>query len=255
MNNVKLLGTTLRPYDMQSALERTEEMIISETGGMIFTPNATMLYNASRSPQDAEILSSADVCLCDGVGVTQACRIIEGRSLPRVCGVDFGERVAQLCARRGYSLYLLGGKRGVAEQAAARLQKKYKGLIIAGTHHGYYEKEWQLLSEIALASPDVLFVCLGSPRQERFIYYNRRILPHCVMLGLGGSLDIYSGEKKRAPKIFRRLGLEWAYRLSKERDRIKKSHLLAFSFAVLKERFCAKVHKNSDKRERKKVKS
>lgn len=243
------------PCDEQTAIEECDNLILSGKGGMIFTPNPTILYNAKEDPELQKILSSADVCLCDGVGVALGARILGYGKIPRVCGVDYGEKIAELCARRGYSLYLLGGERGVAERAAKNLIAKYSSLKIAGTHHGYYEREWRLLSEISLAEPQVIFVCLGSPKQEKFIYYNQKNLASSVMLGLGGSLDIYAGEKKRCPRILRSLCMEWAYRLVREPKRIKKAHLLAFAKSVALERFSVKFHKKSDKITRKKVKS
>lgn len=250
-----MLGSTLRIRDMKEALENIDELVLSGKGGMVFTPNATMLYNASISPELQKILSSADICLCDGVGVSVGARLLGYGRLSRTCGVDYGEKVAELCAKRSYSLYLLGGKRGVAESAARNLVKKYPDLRIAGTHHGYYDEEWRLLSEISLAEPQVIFVCLGSPLQEKFIYYNKKLLSGAVMVALGGSLDIYSGQKKRAPRIFRMLGLEWAYRMIKEPDRIKKNHLFAFTRALARERFCVKIHKKDKKKLKEKVKS
>ncbi len=255
MKKIQLLGTTLRPLDMSSALERADELIASGVGGSVYTPNATMLYNAKSSPEERRILESADICLCDGVGVSLGARLLGKGRIPRVCGVDFGEKIAELCEKKGYSLYLLGGKRGIAEGAARALISKYPTLKIAGTHHGYFDSEWRVLSEISLASPQVIFVCLGSPAQEKFIYYNQRYLDGALMLGLGGSLDVYSGNVKRAPKIFRALGLEWAYRLAREPERIKRARIFAFAREVLAEGFSVKIHKNKAKNERKKVKS
>ena len=251
----EILGIALRPLDMAAAEERAHELITSGKGGIVCTPNATMLYNAKNSNELKKILENADICLCDGVGVSLGARILGKGKLSRVCGVDYGEKIAELCAKKGYTLYLFGGKRGIAEKAARALIEKYPALKIAGTHHGYFEDEWRVVSEISLASPQVIFVCLGSPMQESFIYRNFRHFDGALMLGLGGSLDVYAGEVKRAPKIFRVLGFEWAYRLLKEPKRIKKTHLFSFAREVLYERFSVKIHKNGAQRERKKVKS
>ncbi len=239
---------------MPSAVESAHELIASGKGGVVYTPNATILYNAKYSNELKKILDSADISLCDGVGVSLGARILGKGKIPRVCGVDYGEKIAELCAKKGYSLYLLGGKRSIAEKAAIALQNKYENLKIAGTHHGYFDDEWRVVSEISLASPQVIFVCLGSPMQEYFIHRNFHYFDGALMLGLGGSLDIYAEEVKRAPKLLRKVGLEWAYRIAKEPERMKKTHLFSFALEVLKERFSVKIHKNGRERERKKVK-
>ena len=240
---------------MPTAIERAHELVASGKGGTVYTPNATMLYNAKHSSELKKIIEGADICLCDGVGVSLGARILGKGKIPRVCGVDYGEEIAKLCAKKGYTLYLLGGKRGISEKAAKALQNKYPTLRIAGTHHGYFEDEWRVVSEISLASPQVIFVCLGSPMQEYFIHRNFHCFDGALMLGLGGSLDVYAGEVKRAPKLLRVMGLEWAYRIAKEPQRAKKTHLFSFAKAVFFERFSVKIHKNSRERERKKVKS
>ena len=250
-----MLGVVLRPQDMAGAVESAHELIASGKGGAVYTPNATMLYNAKHSLELKKILESADICLCDGVGVSLGARILGKGKIPRVCGVDYGEKIAELCARKGYTLYLLGGKRGIAEKAAKALQNKNPTLRIAGTHHGYFEDDWRVISEISLASPQVIFVCLGSPMQECFIHRNSHYFDGALMLGLGGSLDVYAKEVKRAPRLFRVMGLEWAYRIAKEPERLKKTHLFSFAKEVVFERFSVKIHKNSRERERKKVKS
>ncbi len=247
MKRVKILGTSLRLYDEKSAIEKTDSLILSGRGGMVFTPNPTILQASRHSPEMQKILSSADVSICDGIGLSLGARLLGYGKIERVCGIDYGEKIAELCAKKGYSLYLLGGERGVAEKAAKALTSKYEGLKIAGTHHGYFDVEWRVLAEISLAEPQVIFVCLGSPKQEKFIYYNQKNLSSSVMVGLGGSLDVYSGEKRRCPRLLRRCGFEWAYRLCREPKRIKRSHLFAFARDVISERFSVKIHKKTEK--------
>ena len=240
MQKVQVLNTQIADISMEEALERTEELIISGKGGKIFTPNATMLECAKKDVEFSKILNSSSFSLCDGIGASVASFILGNGTLRRVCGVDFGERLAELCAQKGYTLYLLGGETGIAERAARNLIKRYPDLKIAGTHSGFFEEEWRVVSEISLSGAQVLYVCLGSPKQEKFIYYNQKYLSDVLMLGLGGSLDIYAEKKKRAPVFFRKTGLEWVYRIAKEPQRMKKTKLIPFIFSVILERFSVK---------------
>lgn len=244
MQRVKILNTQIADISMNEALERAEELIISGKGGKIFTPNATMIERAKKDAEFSKILNSSSFSVCDGIGASVASFVLGKGLLRRVCGVELGERLAELCAKKGYSLYLLGGETGIAERAAENLIKKYPDLRIAGTHSGFFTEEWRVLSEISLSGAQVLYVCLGSPKQEKFIYYNQKYLSDVLMLGLGGSLDVYAEKKKRAPAFLRKVGLEWAYRIAKEPHRMKKTRLLPFVFSVISERISVKNIQN-----------
>lgn len=244
MQKVRVLDTQIADTSMEEALERAEELIISGKGGKIFTPNATMIERAKKDAEFSRILNSSSFSLCDGIGGSLASFILGKGRLRRVCGVELGERLAELCAKKGYTLYLLGGETGIAERAARNLIERYPDLKIAGTHGGFFEQEWRVVSEISLSGAQVLYVCLGSPKQEKFIYYNQKYLSDVLMLGLGGSLDIYAEKKKRAPAFFRKTGLEWVYRIAKEPHRLKSTKLLSFVFSVIFERFAVKNIQN-----------
>ena len=244
MQKVRVLDTQIADTSMEEALERAEELIISGKGGKIFTPNATMIERAKKDAEFSRILNSSSFSLCDGIGGSLASFILGKGRLRRVCGVELGERLAELCAKKGYTLYLLGGEIGIAERAARNLIERYPDLKIAGTHGGFFEQEWRVVSEISLSGAQVLYVCLGSPKQEKFIYYNQKYLSDVLMLGLGGSLDIYAEKKKRAPAFFRKTGLEWVYRIAKEPHRLKSTKLLSFVFSVIFERFAVKNIQN-----------
>ena len=248
MQKVRVLDTQIADASMEEALERAEELIISGKGGKIFTPNATMIERAEKDAEFSRILNSSSFSVCDGIGCSLASFILGKGRLRRVCGVELGERLAELCAEKGYTLYLLGGETGIAERAARNLIERYPDLKIAGTHGGFFEQEWRVVSEISLSGAQVLYVCLGSPKQERFIYYNQKYLSDVLMLGLGGSLDIYAKKKKRAPAFFRKTGLEWAYRIAKEPHRLKSTRLLSFAFSVILERFAVKNIQNKQEK-------
>ena len=157
----------------------------------------------------------------DGSGVILASKIL-GTPLKKgkVAGVDLGWNLIKAAAEKGYGLYMLGGKPGVAEKAAANLKEMYPSLKISGYADGYFKDDETVIEKINESGADILFVALGVPKQELWMSKNRDKLKVRLMAGLGGSVDIYAGEAKRAPKIFIKLGLEWLYRLLREPKRI-----------------------------------
>ncbi len=191
----------------------------------VFTPNAEIVQACVEDESFKEIISSADVLLPDGVGVIKAARILGTPLKEKVPGVEVGEALVRLSGKRDRPVFLMGGKPGVADAAKEKLLEKYPDAKIAGSYHGYFKKEGEendgVVRMINDSGAEVLFVCIGSPAQEKWIASNREKLPGVlVLMGLGGSLDIYSGTAKRAPKFFIKLGLEWFYRLLREPKRI-----------------------------------
>ena len=185
---------------------------------VVFTPNSEIVQLCIEHPAFYPLINSADLIIPDGIGVVKAARILGTPLKGKVAGIELGERTLAIAAEKGYSVYFLGAKPGVAEQAAANMGEKYPGLTVAGTHDGYFQKEGEeneaVLAAIRAAAPDVLYVCLGVPAQEKWINANRAALGGVSLcLALGGSLDVWAGNVKRAPMIFIKLGLEWFYRL------------------------------------------
>jgi len=201
------------------------EALLSDKTTTVFTPNAEIAYNAGKDKDFFGILSGADILLPDGAGVIKASRILETPLKEKVAGVDFGLDVAALCAERGRSLFLLGGKPGVAEAASENLKKRFPDLMTAGTNDGYFSKCGEendaIVSKINESGADVLFVCLGSPAQEKWASENKTSLGGVRLICcLGGSIDVYAGTAKRAPKLFIKTNTEWLYRLIKEPKRL-----------------------------------
>jgi N-acetylglucosaminyldiphosphoundecaprenol N-acetyl-beta-D-mannosaminyltransferase len=161
--------------------------------------------------------------LPDGIGVILGARIL-GTPLcgGRVPGIDFASALLNNMAKSGGSVYLLGAKPGIAEEAGRKLAEKYPGLKISGASDGYFTDDEPVIEKINLSKPDVLLVCLGSPKQEYFMAGNLDCLEVKLCAGLGGSLDVFAGRAKRAPAVFQKLGLEWLYRLFREPRRIKR---------------------------------
>ena len=238
---VDILGVGFDPVTPREALERVKAMLDSGQGGYVVTPNPEIVYAARQDPALRELLAGASLVVADGIGVIHAARILKKPLPGRVPGIELGEAMMAYLAETGRSLYLLGAKPGIADRAAAALTARYPGLRIAGTHDGYYQDEAPVAEALRDAAPDAAFVCMGFPRQERFMAAHAGELPRCVMLGLGGSLDVFAGEAKRAPRIFIRLGLEWFYRLLREPRRLgRMMKLPAFLWLALRERVTGK---------------
>ena len=189
----------------------------------VVTPNPIMVMNAQDNDLLFSALTYADLSLADGVGIISAAKRM-GTPLPeRMTGIDTAYSVIEKLAEVGGSIYLLGAKTGVAEKAAKKLTESFPSLHIAGTHHGYFEDDEKILSDIKEKSPDLLAVCLGSPRQEIWVYENKEKLSGIgAVICLGGALDVWSGNIKRAPSFFIKMHLEWLWRMLLEPKRMKE---------------------------------
>jgi len=207
---------------MEEAVGTAMGHIAARTRCRVVTPNAEFALESKKNPRFLRILNSSQLVLADGISVVLASKIIGDPMQGRVTGVGFAQALAAAMAKEEKSLFLLGAKPGVAEQAAEKLQQTYPGLKIAGTHDGYFKDEAPVVDAINAAKPDALLVCLGAPKQEYFMEVHDGELEVPVMAGLGGSMDVLAGNVKRAPEFYQNHGLEWLYRLVKEPQRWKR---------------------------------
>ena len=214
------MGVTFDNVTMDEALARFRQFMQGDRAAYCVTPNAEIVYEAIHDESLRELLNRADLVLPDGAGVIRSAKILGTPLKEKVAGIAFAEALVQRMAARGGRLYLLGGRPGIAEKAAENLTAKYPGLVICGTADGYFRDEAAVVEQVRKAEPDVLFVCLGAPKQERFMAAHRRELQTGLMIGLGGSLDGFAGVVKRAPQWMIRCNLEWLYRLMKEPSRL-----------------------------------
>ena len=167
-----------------------------------------------------EAVRRADMVIADGIGVVYGAKILGTPLKGRVPGIEFAQNLMGRMAESGKSLFLLGAKPGIADQAAEKLKVRYPGLQIAGTHDGYFKEDGPVLTQIRDSGADVVFVCLGAPKQEKWMLHNGEATGAHLLVGLGGCLDVFSGNVQRAPEVFQKLGLEWFYRLLKNPSRI-----------------------------------
>ena len=214
-----VLGVQYDNVTMAEALDTARALLQRPEASYCVTPNAEMAYEALHDESFRAILNEASLVLPDGAGVVLAAKLRKTPLKQKVAGVDFADRLLTMLAETGKTLYLLGGKPGIAELAAEKMREKHPGLQICGTADGYFKDEGPVIGKINAAKPDVLFVCVGAPKQEIFMHAHKDELDVRLMAGLGGSLDAFAGTVKRAPKWMIRCNLEWLYRLIKEPKR------------------------------------
>ena len=210
---IDVLGVGFDNVTLEGAVAAAGEMLAEGGFHYAVTPNAEFVQRAEKDEAFRAALNKADLVLPDGIGVVHAAKIL-GRPLKgRVPGCDFAAALAGQLAKTGGRLFLLGAKPGVAEQAARNLQASHPGLIVCGTHDGYFTDDGAVVEQIRAAGADVVFVCLGAPKQEYWMIQNGPDTGASFLIGLGGSLDVFAGTVKRAPAAWQKLGLEWLYRL------------------------------------------
>ncbi len=232
-----VLGVAYDNITMAEALERGRELLAGSETAYCVTPNAEMAYEAMHDAEFCRVLNEAALVLPDGAGVILGAKIVRTPLKEKVAGIEFAQNMLAVFAETGSRLYLLGSKPGIGELAAEKMLQKQPKLCICGIRDGYFQDEDEVVRAINEAKADAVYVCLGSPKQERFMYAHRGELNAKLLVGLGGTLDGIAGTVKRAPKWMIRLQLEWLYRLVKEPKRFKRMlRLPKYVFAAVKTR-------------------
>lgn len=216
----EILGVRFDNLTQQEAAQRGRQLLEEDKFHYVVTPNPEFLLAAEKDPEFRRVLNAADLVLPDGIGVVYSAKILGTPLKERVPGIEFAEAMLSALNDMGGRLYLLGAKPGVAEEAGRRICARYPALVLCGTHDGYFKDEQAILPEIAAAKPDLLFVCLGAPKQEKWMARWGQHTGAKLAIGLGGCLDVFAGNVQRAPERWQKMGLEWAYRLKKEPKRI-----------------------------------
>lgn len=235
-DSINILGVRIDNENVASARLKIDGWLCGSKLNKIYTPNPEIVMMAADNEEFRKTLNRGDLVIADGIGLIYASKIRKKPLQERVTGFDTSMYMIEEAEKKGLSLFILGGKDGVAKRACENLKLTNPKLKIAGYHHGYFkgahigqaghEEELKVVEEINNSNADLIFVCLGAIKQENWIDYNADKLKCKIAIGNGGTVDILAGDIKRAPEFFQKLGLEWFYRLVSEPSRIKRQIIL-----------------------------
>ncbi len=226
MNKENYLGVDVCSLDMEMVLDEVDDIICERRPSFIVAINPEKIMKAQKDEALRELLNGASIQIPDGVGVLIASKLKRGSIKKRVTGIDLMQSLCKRAAQMKYRVFLLGAKPGVADRAAGILKERYEGLEICGIRDGYFRDDEEVINDIKAANPDILFVAMGSPKQEYWIVNNMKKHGVPISMGIGGSLDVICGNIKRAPEWMCKMGLEWLFRLVKEPTRYKRMMVL-----------------------------
>lgn len=228
---VKLQGFNIDTFSMDEACE-----YILENRGQVVTINPEIIELGKKNEDLKTIINSAELVIPDGIGVQIGLKIL-GYKVKRIPGIVFARKILENSVSNNLRVALIGSKPEIIEKTVEKLKVEIPGINIVFSHDGYFKDDEKLFNDVINSSPDIVFFALGAPRQEECIYSIKKSLPKAIMIGVGGSFDVWSGNVQRAPEIYQNLGLEWLYRTVKEPKRLKRIFptLPKFIFSVIKE--------------------
>jgi N-acetylglucosaminyldiphosphoundecaprenol N-acetyl-beta-D-mannosaminyltransferase len=234
--SVNVLGVGVDPLTVEELHAEIGRLVRSGERGLVLNANAHCLNLCYEDPKLRDFLNGAELVFCDGAGVMLAARILRRRLPARITYADWIWQLAAFVESEGFSLYFLGARPGVAQQAARRLKERYPGLEIVGVHHGYFDhsENEAVVEEINAATPDILLVGLGMPLQEYWLMENWRRLDAGVALTGGAVFDYVSGRLRRGPHLLTRTGFEWLARLLIEPRRLWRRYLIGNPLFLLR---------------------
>ena len=220
-DKVNVRGVYFDNVNMDEAMDRVKSFIKGDKPCVMFTPNSEIVQNCIEDKALYDVINSADLIIPDGIGVVYASKILKTPLKQKVPGCEVAEKTIEYAASTGDGVFFFGGgkktdeKEAVSTVAAQKMAEKYKGLNVVGTRDGYFSQDDvpSIIDQINSSGAKILFVCLGAPKQEKWIFENRDKLKVSFAAGLGGTLDVFAGTAKRAPKFFLKTNLEWLYRL------------------------------------------
>jgi N-acetylglucosaminyldiphosphoundecaprenol N-acetyl-beta-D-mannosaminyltransferase len=222
---IAVMGLPLDSFTADEAVEAMEGLINSGGTHQVATANLDFWLNSLGDAHLHRIIASCSLVLPDGMPLVWASKLLGCPLAERVTGVDTVPRLAELSARKGYGIFLLGGKGDVADRAAKLMQQNYPGVKIVGTYAPLEQNlalldHNEILNRIHAAKPDILLVALGNPKQEKWIWMHRKRLGVPLAMGVGGSFEILCGDVRRAPRWIQQCGMEWAMRMLQEPSRL-----------------------------------
>ena len=235
-DKVNILGVWVDMVNIPRAVDKILQFFDDDGLHKVYTPNSEIIMAAYKDDNFRDILNDAELLTADGIGVVYASKILGKPKTERAAGYEILCEVLERITGTSRSVFLFGGKPGVAELAEEKLKERFPGIVIAGTRNGYFkpEEEEDIVSQINSSGAELLLVCLGAPKQELWINKYKDKLNVKVAMGVGGSLDVFAGTALRAPVFYCKHGLEWFYRLMKQPSRAGRMLALPkFGFTVL----------------------
>ncbi len=234
-----LLGVNLDNLNKEDWLNEVTKLVEGNNSGKyLVRPNAEIITYATKESSFKNILNSADLAIPDGVGVQLASKLLNLGIKYRFGGPESMLEIVKLCEEKGFSIYLLGSKVQTVSKASKNLTKQFKNLKIVGYQSGYFTDPALVVEAINKVKPKVVFVGMGFPRQEEWVWENRDKLNVNLLITEGGSFDYLAGEVPHAPEFIRKIGLNWLFRLVIQPWRLKRqTKLLEFIWLVLKAKF------------------
>lgn len=243
MEFCKILGVPFADITPAQAVDFIVDCLNKDSKSIVYTPNPEMVMEARKDKEFMKILNLSTMNVPDGIGIVYGSKFTNHPIKHRVAGYDTVQGVFEKIKDTDKTVYFFGGAPGVADKAKQEMEKKHSGLKIVGVANGYFDeaREKEIIAEINDKKPDLLLVGIGYPKQEKWIFNHIRELNVKVGIGVGGSFDVMSGNTKRAPEIFIKLGLEWFYRLITQPQRAGRMlQLPIFMLVVIKNRIFGK---------------
>lgn len=246
IDRIRVLGVPVDAVDMQTALDYVDSRVADRGArpGYVVAINPEKTFAIRRDPQLRDFVEDASLLIPDGIGVVLAARLLHGARIGRVAGADLMLEICRHSTEIGHRIFIFGASEDVNRDAVAELRRRFAQIKLVGRANGYVRPEQMetLVDEINESEADILFIALGSPRQEQWISKYAEVLKVDMCLGIGGTLDTIVGKVPRAPLFFRKVGLEWFYRLARQPSRIVRQIALPqFAWQVLSEKACMLV--------------
>ena len=232
---VRVLGVPVDLLTFDDALERAAELAADRgTASCAVAVNPEKVMIARRAPDVCQFIADADLAFPDGIGVVLACRAFFKRKVERVAGADLMQALCRESGRRGLKIFVYGAREDVNARACGVVRERWPDALIVGRENGYLpeERHDELIARINASGANILFLALGSPKQEEWIARHRTDLRVGLCMGIGGTLDVLAGNVKRAPALWQKAGLEWLYRLLRQPSRFWRQRRI-FLFAAL----------------------
>lgn len=224
-NSTQVLDISVLTDDKQTILDSCISAIDQHQQGLVVTANPEMLMSAHQHPSLMAAMTEAKWVIPDGAGVVWAVKTLTKQSIQRVPGIEFSEALLAEAAKRGWRVAIVGAEESVLNQAITKLKHRYPDLQLVYHHHGFVADADTLINDVLNHQPNLVLAALGVPRQEIWLQKLLNTVDKSfglIGVGIGGSVDVWSGMKQRAPEVFLNWNLEWLYRISSEPWRIKR---------------------------------